>query len=186
MLFPPEIFDLIIDAAAAERRVSTLMKTCSLVCHNFHARARIHLFSHICLYVGMYGQSYRAKKFLRILKYKKNSDLISHCIRSVKILIFSSQYYDEAEPIFRLVLQGMGVCKHPIQTVLAKFKNAPIKELILRAVVYRDFRRFRKFSGLMLEMCLNPNLKTLCLENIRNFPLRSIEGNRTVEVLVGD
>ena len=188
MLFPQEIFDFIIDAAAAERPASTLMKAFSLVCHTFHSRARIHLFSQICLCVGTYGESYRARKFLRILKYKKNADLISHCIRSVKILIYD--YYDSREPTFRILLQIMRVCENPIRAVLAKFKNAPIKELVFRAAgggCYYEFRRFQPSAVfMMLEMCSNPNLKTLRIEKIMNFPgpyYSFIEGNSTMEIL---
>ena len=184
MLLPLEIFDLIIDDVAAEQRMSKLMTTCSLVCHYFHSRARIHIFSHIYLPVGT--QEYcrkRAKKFLKILKYKKNADLISHCIRSVIILVQPcAPYWDGSEedlPCSNGFLKLMGIDRNPIKTVLTKFNNAPIQELVLNgsSCYPPEFPYIRTSGILLLMMCSNPNLKTLRFEYIKDLPLSFIRGS---------
>jgi hypothetical protein len=178
MRFPQEIICLIIDQVSAEGRTSQLIKTCSLVSHSFHARARTHLFSHICLWVGACGYQKRASKFIRILKYKKNSDLISH-MRSVEILLYlhpQSHSQQQRGDLTRL-LKLIGINASPVKTAFTMLKNAPIEELTLRGnLAHYDFRNHR-ISILLLEMCSNPNLKSLCFEYIANLPYRFILGN---------
>lgn len=182
MLLPLEIFELIIDAVSAERPISKLMKTCSLVCHHFHSRARIYLFSQIILWVGIKGECQkRASKFLRILRFKKNSDLISH-IRSVQVLLYLHPWHrgsSKVDPIFgpgsNGLLKLMGVDTNPIKTALSMFKNASIEELALKGAYGNQFP-CTQTSGttILLEICSNPNLKTLCFDNIKCLPSRFI------------
>ena len=160
------------------------MKTCSLVCQYFHARARIHLFSQICLCLGMEEHCRRrARKFLSILKYKKNSDLISHCIRSVKILVYQfcrDCYRTEGPaPCCKYLLKLVGIDANPLEEVLAKFKNAPIKELIIQGAndMPCEFPKLRVYGTVLLAMCSNPNLKNLRVEELRGFPFRFITGS---------
>jgi len=185
MLLPPEIFDLIIDAVAAEQWTS-VVKTCSLVCQYFHARARIHLFSQICLCFGIEKRcTRRAREFLSILKYKKNSDLISRCIRSVKIAVYPGQdieYWTEDTPCFlgwKYLLKRVGIYTNPLEEVLAKFKHAPIEELIIKGAYSTpwEFPNLRVYGTVLLAMCSNPNLKTLLVEELRDFPFRFITGS---------
>ena len=178
MRLPQEIIYLIIDQVSAEGRSSQLIKTCSLVSHSFHARARTHLFSHICLWVGVRGYQRRANKFIRILKYKKNSDLLSH-IRSVEIFVylFPRPYSQEQRGGLTRLLKLIGL-ESPVKTALTMLKNAPIEEFTLKGNTahHYDFRNHR-ISTLLLEMCSNPNVKSLCFEQIDNLPYRFILGN---------
>jgi len=175
MLLPQEIIYLIIDQVSVEGRTSRLIQTCSLVSHSFHARARTHLFSRICLWVGACGYQKRARKFIRILKYKKNSDLISH-IRSVEIFVYLHPRSYSRGDLTRL-LKLIGIDASPVKTALTMLKNAPIEEMTLTGdTMYCDFRNHR-ISTLLLEMCSNPNLKSLCFEYIANIPYRFILGN---------
>ena len=121
----------------------------------------------------------QARRFLRILKYKKNSNLISHCIQTVKIVVYkppTNWNTKEVDPIFSLAPRGllkhMGICKNPInpiKTALTKFENAPIEELMFKGVdcVLGPFPYFWASGTLLLKMCSNPNLKTLHFKNIR-------------------
>ena len=187
MLFPPEIFDLIIDAVSSEvehQPLSELMKTCSLVCRCFHSRARIYLFSQITLWLGMEKCCQkRASKFLRILKYEKNSDLISY-IRSVKILVvFRTGTTRKWNPFFPLGSRGLlklvGVEVNPMKTAFTMFKNAPIEELVIQGTDDRvtRFPYTPTSCTLLLEICSNPNLKTLCFDNIECISSNFIQGS---------
>jgi hypothetical protein len=186
MLLPQEIVDLIVDESA-EQSISQLT-TCSLVCHSFHSRARTRLFSHIDLWVGC-DRSYdrRASKLVRILKYKKNSDLISQRIRSVKVFLdrflcctqggwSSSAHF----PGPTLLLSLMGINTNPIVAALTMLKNAPIEKFVLEGLdaygTFPDDPATDKIPTLLLDMCSNPNLKTLGFENICDLPYTFIMG----------
>jgi hypothetical protein len=172
MPLPQEIIDLIVDQVSAqlEGRASKLMKTCSLVSHSFHARARTHLFSHVYLCIKAYEhQTKKARKFLRILKYKKNSDLISH-IRCVEILVH--ELLPQSDSTTRL-LKLLGIDQSPVKTVLTMLKNAPIEKFTLRGVSECDFQN----HTLLLELCSNPSIKTLRIVGLQNIPYRFIIGN---------
>ena len=186
MLLPQEIVDLIVDESA-EQSISQLT-ICSLVCHSFHSRARILLFSHIDLWVGGWDRSYhrRASKLVRILKYKKNSDLISQRIRSVKVFLdrflwgtqggwSSSAHF----PGPTLLLSLVGINTNPMVAALTMLKNAPIEKFVLEGLdAYGTFPDdpTDKIPTLLLEMCSNPNLKTLGFEKISNLPYTFIMG----------
>ncbi|KIM36137.1 hypothetical protein M413DRAFT_31894 [Hebeloma cylindrosporum] len=165
MLLPLEILFLVIDAVSTERRT---IKTFSLVSRSFHSRARVHLFSQVTLWLGM-GPSCRrgAVEFLRILKYKKNLNLLSRIMRSVKIFLHPPDvnglsmdrhpYYPEPDdyPLdFNSLLKLMGVDTDPIKTALAVFKNAPIEELTLITLDHKILDN--RISNLLLEICSNP------------------------------
>ena len=179
-----EIFDLIIDAVSAEWRA---MKTFSLVSRSFHSRARIHLFSQVILWVGKKESCRkRAVEFLRILKYKKNSDLISR-IRSVKIVAYPREYwppYDvepDSHPLSsKGLLKLVGVDTDPIKTALTIFKNAPIEELILNE---SDGKFHDRTCKLLFEICSNPNLKALSFECIHDLLYKFIVGGRPAQKL---
>ena len=176
MLLPQEIIDLIIDQVSAEGRTSQPMQTCSLVSHSFHARARTHLFSRIFLRVSPWAPQSRATKFIKILKYKKNSDLISH-IRSLKIVVYlPSQTSSQQRRSPKRLLELIGIETKPVKTALTMLKNAPIEEVIPRGSSECDFRNHR-ISTLLLEMCSNPSIKTLRIEGLQNVPYRFIVGN---------
>ena len=177
MLLPQEIIDLIVDQVSAEGRTSQLMKTCSLVSHSFHARVRIHLFSRICLWIRICGYQGVARKFIKILKYKKNSDLISH-IRSVNIFVhLHSQTYSQQQRSSKRLLKLIGIETSPIKTALIMLKNAPIEEFILRGDPTHCYFRNHRTSTLLLEMCSNPNIKNLRIEGLKDVPYRFIIGN---------
>jgi len=178
MPLPQEIIDLIVDQVSAHGRASKLMKTCSLVSHSFHARARTCLFSHVYLCTGTYRyQRKKSRKFLRILKYKKNSDLISH-IRYLEIFVYRllpQSDFQQQYSVKRL-LKLIGIDRSPVKAVLAMLKNAPIEQLILRGVSEYDFQNHR-ISTLLLELCSNPNIKTLRINGLNNIPYGFIAGN---------
>jgi hypothetical protein len=74
----------------------------------------------------------------------------------------------------------MGIDRNPIKTVLDKFKNAPIQELVLKPSCYSrsaEFPYIRTSGILLLKMCLNPNLKTLRFEYINDLPLSFIRAS---------
>ena len=185
MSLPPEILGLIVDVFSAQRRA---LKTFSLVSRSFHSRARIHLFSRVVLWVGTEEICRkRAVEFIRILKFKKNSDLISR-IRSLKVLLHPegwNSYEVEAGDYPLLSSKGflklLRVDTDPIKTALAIFKTAPIEEFVLNYSSGK-FRRNRT-TELLFEICSNPNLKALSFERIQNLPSRFIMGNRPAQKL---
>ena len=164
MLLPQEIVDRVVDEVSAERNTSQLT-TCSLVSHSFHSRARTHLFSHIDLWVGL-NDSYhkRASNLVRVLKYKKNSDLISR-VRSLKVYMdhllcdcqqggwSSSAHF--AGP--KLLLSLIGVNTDPMVAALTMLKNAPTEKFVLKGL-HEKFPNdpTERIPTLLLEMCSNP------------------------------
>jgi len=142
-----------------------------------HFIPRTYLFSHIYLCVFFpWAYRRRAAKFIRILKYKKNSDLISH-IRSLKIVVYlPSQTYSQQRRSPKRLLELVGIETNPTKTGFTVLKNAPIEEVILRGSSECDFRNHRT-STLLLEMCSNPSIKTLRIEGLHNVPYRFIIGN---------
>ena len=141
-MLPQEIIDLIINQVSAEGRTSKLMKTCSLVSYSFHARVRTHLFSRVSLWIMAGEYQEIACKFLRILKYKKSSDLISH-VQSVNIVVYlHSQTYSQQQRSSKRLLKLIGIETSPIKAVLAILKNALIEKFILRRCQC-DFRNHR-------------------------------------------
>jgi len=123
--------------------------------------------------MNVYGyQRQRARKFLKILKYKKNSDLISH-IRCLEILVYEFLPQSDFQQQF---LKLIGIDRSPVKTVLTVLKNAPIEKFILRGVSECDFQNHR-ISTLLLELCSNPSIKTLRIVGLQNIPYRFIIGN---------
>ena len=183
-LLPPEILFLIIDSVSAERKT---MSTFSLVSRSFHSRARIHIFSQAILWVGKEEFCRkRAVDFLRILKYKKNSDLVSR-IRSLKILVEPEVriVYDAELDGYPLGSKGvkklMGIDTDPIKTALTIFKTAPIEELVLNKSDGEFYDN--RTSKLLFEICSNQNLKALSFKRVKNLPYRFIMGSRSAQKL---
>jgi len=183
-LLPPEILFLIIDSVSAECKT---MSTFSLVSRSFHSRARIHIFSQVILWVGREEFCRkRAVEFLRILKYKKNSDLVSR-IRSVKIVMEPEvrMVYDAELDGYPLGSKGlkklMGIDTDPIKTALTIFKTAPIEELVLDKSDGEFYDN--RTSKLLFEICSNPNLKALSFERVKDLPYRFIMGSRSTQKL---
>jgi hypothetical protein len=163
------------------------MSTFSLVSRSFHSRARIHIFSQVTLWVGKEEFCRkRAVDFLRILKYKKNSDLISR-IRSVKIVVQLEVriVYDAELDGYPLGSKGlkklMGIDTDPIKTALTIFKTAPIEELVINKSDGEFYDN--RTSKLLFEICSNPNLKALSFECVKNLPYRFIRGSRSAQRL---
>lgn len=93
-------------------------------------------------------------------------------------------YWDGSEedlPCSNGFLSLMGIDRNPINTVLAKFMNAPIQELVLKrpSCYYRsaEFPYIWASGIVLLKMCSNPNLKTLRFEYINDLPLSFIRGS---------
>ncbi|KIM42845.1 hypothetical protein M413DRAFT_124664 [Hebeloma cylindrosporum] len=191
MLLPRDIVDLIIDEVSRAEKSKSQLTTCSLVCRSFHSRARTHLFSpiNLCVELSNSYEDRRAGKLVRILKYKKNSDLISHIVRSVKVLVGGTQCPYECQesgwsssgsflsPEFALTThryQHRPLCQVAALTLL---KRAPIEKLVLEGLNGPFFENpsFR-VPTLLFEMCSNPNLKTLGIENLRDLPYTFLFG----------
>ena len=116
-------------------------------------------------------------KFLRILKYKKNSDLISH-IRCVEILVYEllPQFDFQQQYFVKRILKLLGIDPSPVKTVLTMLKNAPIEKFTLRGLSECSFQNHR-ISTLLLELCANPNIKTLRIDELNNVSYGFIIGS---------
>jgi hypothetical protein len=96
----------------------------------------------------------------------------------VNIFVYlHSQTHFQQQRSSKRLLKLIGIETSPIKAVLAILKNAPIEEFILRGSAWQcDFRNHR-ITTLLLEMCSNPNIKTLQIEGLWSVPYRFIIGN---------
>jgi len=154
-----------------------------VVSRSFHSRARIHIFSQVILWVGKEEFCRkRAVEFLRILKYKRNSDLISR-IQSVKIVVEPEDWlpYDTELDGYSLGSKGLkkllGIETDPIKTALTIFKTARIEELVLDKSDGEFYEN--RISKLLFEICSNTNLKALSFKCVKNLPYRFIVASRS-------
>ena len=132
------------------------------------------IFFHASVWVRAYDTKEEPVKLSGYSSTRK-IHLISR-IRSVEIFVYLHPRSYSRGGLTRL-LELIGIDGSPVKTALAMLKNAPIEEMTLTGnTMYCDFRNHR-ISTLLLEMCSNPNFKSLCLEYISNLPYRFILGN---------
>ena len=82
-------------------------------------------------------------------------------------------------PGSRGLLKLVGVEVNPMKTAFTMFKNAPIEELVIQGTDDRvtRFPYTPTSCTLLLEICSNPNLKTLCFDNIECISSNFIQGS---------